>query len=155
MQAEEVAVSSALLQVAAIAGTTDIDLLVRRTLGVLPRLFGGEVATLLYLDHKRQQLRLLEPRGVEGPLTALTEVNVSPSKLELLDPLLRGAEPAAIEEAEIKRRLAGLAQSRGLRAALIIPLHLSNRQMRLGSSGAHPHIVSDRATWRWRGVSAS
>jgi GAF domain-containing protein len=128
MQAEQAAVSTALLQVATAVGTTDLDTLVQRTLAVLPDLFGGQVAALLYLDHRRSELRLLEPKQAGGPLTALTEARVAPAKLELLAPVLRGTEPTALEEAETAQLLpTGLVESRRLRAALIIPLHLSNR----------------------------
>ncbi|HWE64316.1 MAG TPA: hypothetical protein VHB98_21605, partial [Chloroflexota bacterium] len=156
LQEEEAAVSSALLQVASVVGTTDIDLLVQRTLGVLPRLFGGQVAALLYLDHRRSELRLLEPKGPDGPLTALTEVQVARRKLALLEPVLRGAAPVAIEEAEIAQVLpASLVRSRALRSALIIPLHLSNRPAdALGVFwSASPHRFRARDLETARGVS--
>src|SRR5579871_303757 len=83
---EEAAVSTALLQVANAVGTTDLDLLVKRTLAVLPRLFGGQIAALLYLDQRRGELRMLEPTPADCALTALTEVLLSPARLEQLDP---------------------------------------------------------------------
>lgn len=128
IQSEEAAIASALLQVAGVLGTTDVDVLVQRSLGVLPRLFGGQAAALLYLDGTRTELRLLEPKGPDGALNALTEVKLTEAKLEQLEPLVRGKEPQGIEEAEIARLLpAGLVQARGLRSALLIPLDISNR----------------------------
>jgi len=128
MQSEEAAIASALLQVAGVLGTTDVDVLVQRSLSLLPRLFGGQDAALLYLDGTRTELRLLEPKGPDGVLNALTEVKLTAAKLEQLEPLVRGKEPLGIEEAEIARLLpAGLVQARGLRSALLIPLEISNR----------------------------
>ena len=128
MQSEEAAIASALLQVAGVLGTTDVDVLVQRSLSLLPRLFGGQDAALLYLDGTRTELRLLEPKGPDGALNALTEVKLTAAKLEQLEPLVRGKEPLGIEEAEIARLLpAGLVQARGLRSALLIPLEISNR----------------------------
>ena len=128
IQSEEAAIASALLQVAGVLGTTDVDVLVQRSLSVLPRLFGGQAAALLYLDGTRTELRLLEPKGPDGALNALTEVKLTEAKLEQLEPLVRGTEPQGIEEAEISRLLpAGLVQARGLRSALLIPLDISNR----------------------------
>lgn len=129
MQAEEAAVSSALLQVAGVVGTTDTDLLAQRTLGILPRLFGAQAAALLYLDHRRSELRLLEPRESGGQLTAFTEAKVVSAKLERLEPVLHGKDPVAIEELEVDQLLPhGLVQARNVRSALIIPLDLSDRQ---------------------------
>lgn len=132
MQSEEAAVSSALLQVANAVGTTDVDLLVQRTLGILPRLFGAQFAALIYLDHRRGELRMLEPKGPDGALTALTEILVSPARLEQLAPLVRGKDPVSLEEAGVGGYPLGvlpdrLVQTRGLRSALLMPLDLSNR----------------------------
>jgi len=127
-QRDEAAVSSALLQVAAVIGTTDVDQLVEQTLDVLPNLFGGQFAALLYLDRRRVELRMLEPGPHDGKLTAMTEVKVSVARVDQLENLLRGSGPVSIEETEIARVLPErLVQTRGLRSALIIPLNLSNR----------------------------
>jgi len=128
MQREEMAVSSALLTVAAVVGTTDLDQLVEHTLEMLPELFGGETAALLYLDTRRVELRMLEPAGPGGRLTSLTEVRISGARIEQLEPSLRGTGPVGLEEAGIGLVLPErLVQARGLRSALIIPLNLANR----------------------------
>ena len=127
-QRESMAVSSSLLTVASAVATSDIDQLVERTLQVLPGLFGGQCAGLLYLDVKRIELRMLEPSLVDGKPTVLTEVKVSPGKVEELVPTLRGETPVALEEEEIPRVLPDrLVHARGLRSAMIIPLNLANR----------------------------
>ncbi len=128
LQRESMALSSSLLTVASAIGTSDIDQLVERTLQVLPGLFGGQCAGLLYLDVKRVELRMLEPAASDGKLTSLTEVKLSPGKVEDLMPTLRGESPAALEVEEIARVLPErLVQARGLRSAMIIPLNLANR----------------------------
>jgi signal transduction histidine kinase len=127
-QREEAAVSSALLQVAAVAGSNDLDVLVQQTLAVLPQLFGGQFAALLYLDQRRTELRMLEPKGPTGSLTGLTEVKLLPLKFEQLQPVLRGPEPLAVDESQIGRVLPDrLVQTRGLKSALIIPLSRPNQ----------------------------
>lgn len=129
MQMESAAISSALLQVAGVVGTADIDMLVQRTLSVLPRLFGGETAALLYLDRKRGQLRMLEARGDDSALTAITEVMVTAARMEQLDAVLHASAASAIEEGDIGHLLPpGLVQARGIRSALVMPLGLSTRQ---------------------------
>ena len=128
MQLEEAAVSSALLQVASVVGTTDVDQLVERTLGILPHLLGAQFAGLLYLDMQRAELRMLEPTDHGGGLKSLTEIRLTAAKLEQLSPLLHGKDPLAIEEANLARVLPErLVQTRGIRSALIIPLDLSKR----------------------------
>ncbi len=128
MQREAMAVSSSLLTVASVVGTSDIDQLVERTLQVLPGLFGGQCAGLLYLDVKRVELRMLEPAALDGKLTTLTEVKLSPSRVEELEPTLRGSTPTSLEEVAIARVLPDrLVQARGFRSAMIIPLNIANR----------------------------
>jgi GAF domain-containing protein len=127
-QREEAAVSSALLQVAEVVGSTDLDVLVQRTLAVLPQLFGGQFAALLYLDQRRTEMRMLEPKGPTGSLTGLTEVKLLPLKFEQLQPVLRGTEPVAVDGSQIARVLPDrLVQARGLKSALIIPLSRPNQ----------------------------
>jgi signal transduction histidine kinase len=128
LQREEAAVSSALLRVAEVVGSTDVDKLVEHVLGVLPELFGGQFAAMLYLDAPRAELRMLESREPGGKLTVLTEVKVSVAKVKQLTPLLRSDGPVSLEETEITRVLPErLVQTRGLRSALIIPLNITNR----------------------------
>ncbi|MDB5056664.1 MAG: phoR [Chloroflexi bacterium] len=125
---DEAAVSSALLRVAAVVGTTDVDTLVEHTLAVLPGLFGGQFAALLYLDTRRVELRMLEPSQPDGKLTSLTEIKIAGSRVEQLESILRCPGPVNIEETEIARILPErLVHTRNLRSALIIPLDLTNR----------------------------
>jgi signal transduction histidine kinase len=125
---EEAAVSSALLQVAAVVGSNDLDVLVQRTLAVLPQLFGGQFAALLYLDPRRTEMRMLEPKGPSGRLTGLTEVKLLPQKFEQLQRIVRGAEPLDVDESQVGRVLPDrLVHARSLKSALIIPLSKPNQ----------------------------
>ena len=127
MQSEEAAIASALLQVAG-GWAPPMSMCWCSALWPPAPAVRRSVAALLYLDGKRTELRLLEPKGPDGALNALTEVKLTPARLGQLEPLLRGKEPLGIEDGEIARMLpAGLVQARGLRSALMIPLKISNR----------------------------